>query len=208
MLLSLMKTQMPLRSRARSRLAPRTTVLSPPRAARTRQTVGTANNATPSAAGQSVSASVQPVRAANAPAQPVRAANPAVQPAQGGAAPQGMAANAVHPTAQPNGTATASAQPIPAHPVPGTPVPPMGGSGPSVGAAQEAVGAQNAQAFARPTRQAAPEFVSAGQPVPLQRKREASAFEYRASMGDRAVHPGAGVVSELCGRRVLPRGGH
>ena len=99
-------------------------------------------------------------------AQPVRAANPAVQPAQGGAAPQGMAANAVHPTAQPNGTATASAQPIPAHPVPGAPVPPMGGSGPSVGAAQEAVGAQNAQAFARPARQAAPEFVSAGQPVP------------------------------------------
>ena len=130
------------------------------------QTVGTANNATPSAAGQSVSASVQPTGAANAPAQPVRAANPAVQPAQGGAAPQCMAANAVHPTAQPNGTATASAQPIPAHPVPGAPVPPMGGSGPSVGAAQEAVGAQNAQAFARPARQAAPEFVSAGQPVP------------------------------------------
>ena len=130
------------------------------------QTVGTANNATPSAAGQSVSASVQPTGAANAPAQPVRAANPAVQPAQGGAAPQCMAANAVHPTVQPNGTATASAQPIPAHPVPGAPVPPMGGSGPSVGAAQEAVGAQNAQAFARPTRQAAPEFVSAGQPVP------------------------------------------
>ncbi len=120
------------------------------------QTVGTANNATPSAAGQSVSASVQPVRAAN----------PAGQPAQGGAAPQCMAANAVHPTVQPNGTATASAQPIPAHPVPGAPVPPMGGSGPSVGAAQEAVGAQNAQAFARPTGQAAPEFVSAGQPVP------------------------------------------
>lgn len=120
------------------------------------QTVGTANNATPSAAGQSVSASVQPVRAAN----------PAVQPAQGGAAPQCMAANAVHPTVQPNGTANASAQPIPAHPVPGAPVPPMGGSGPSVGAAQEAVGAQNAQAFARPARQAAPEFVSAGQPVP------------------------------------------
>ena len=120
------------------------------------QTVGTANNATPSAAGQSVSASVQPNGAAN----------PAGQPAQGGAAPQCMAANAVHPTAQPNGTATASAQPIPAHPVPGAPVPPMGGSGPSVGAAQEAVGAQNAQAFARPTRQGAPEFVSAGQPVP------------------------------------------
>ena len=120
------------------------------------QTVGTVNNAAPSAAGQSVSASVQPVRAAN----------PAVQPAQGGAAPQCMAANAVHPTAQPNGTANASAQPIPAHPVPGAPVPPMGGSGPSVGAAQEAVGAQNAQAFARPARQAAPEFVSAGQPVP------------------------------------------
>ena len=98
--------------------------------------------------------------------QPTGAANPAGQPAQGGAAPQGMAANAVHPTAQPNGTANASAQPIPAHPVPGAPVPPMGGSGPSVGAAQGAVGAQNAQTFARPAGQAASEFVSAGQPVP------------------------------------------
>ena len=131
------------------------------------QTVGTANNATPSAAGQSVERICAAGRARRThPRSRWRAANPAVQPAQGGAAPQCMAANAVHPTVQPNGTATASAQPIPAHPVPGAPVPPMGGSGPSVGAAQEAVGAQNAQAFARPARQAAPEFVSAGQPVP------------------------------------------
>ena len=102
------------------------------------QSVGTANNAAPSAAGQSVSASAQPTGAANA----------------------------VHPTAQPNGTAAAAAQPIPAHPVPGAPVPPMGATGPSVGAAQEAVGAQNAQAFTRPMGQAAPEILSAGQPVP------------------------------------------
>ena len=153
------------------------------------QNNGTANNAAPSAAGQSVSASVQSNGAGNASAQPVRTANPAGQPAQSSVAPQTMAANAAHPIAQSNGAGTASAQPvctatpagqpaqssvpsnasaqpIPAHPVPGAPVPPMGGSGPSVGMAQEAVGAQNAQAFARPAGQAAPEFVSAGRPVP------------------------------------------
>ena len=153
------------------------------------QTVGTANNAASFATGQSVNVPAQPAQGTAAPqstaasavrptvqpsasAQPARMANPAGQPAQSSAAQQTMAANAAHPngassaSAQPVRTANPAGQPIPAHPVPGMPVPPMGGSGPSVGAAQGAVGAQNAQAFARPTRQAAPEFVSAGQPVP------------------------------------------
>ena len=136
------------------------------------QPTGTANAAPQSAA--------QATGAANANAQPTPQPNsaasatipPAAQP-NAAAARQNAPANAgaqspasANPTVQPGAPVHPVTPPVAAHPVPGAPVPPMGGSGPSVSAAQEAAGAQNAQAFTRPAGSIAPEILFAGQPVP------------------------------------------